>query len=331
MQHRTGILVVNTGSPVEPHKNEIKIYLNRFLSDIRIVDLPRWQWMPILHLFILPNRPAHSAERYEKIWTDEGSPLILETANQTAAIAAELAKRGITDVPIDFCCRYSGPEIDDVLHELLDVQGCDRLVILPLYAQYASVTNGSLGQAVLEACAHRLRIPSVDFIDSYCDNDTYLDALAESVRRSDWTWVDDGHHAIVFTFHSTLCKDIEGGDVYQSQVEETCRGVAERLGIPEGGWHVGFQSIFDDRPWLHPLVADELIPELADAGITDLAIAAPGFTSECLETLFDVDIEQRAAFESRVPNGTFTYIPCLGCDPTFIKALADVVQPHLLI
>ena len=329
MQHKTGVLLVATGSPSAPEAGAICDYLERFLSDERIVDLPRWQWLPILHCFILPNRPKKSAPRYAQIWTDEGSPLIAGTHRQAAALKAALAERGRADVEVDFCCIYSAPEIEDVLHDLLDVRGCDHLVVLPLYPQYASVTNGTLAQGVFEALCKRVRIPAVSYVDSFWDEPAYLDALAESIRRSGWTCADDGSSALVFTFHSTLCKDIETGDVYRDQVEATARAVAERLGLPKGAWHVGYQSVFDKRPWLGPLTQTELIPQLAAQGVTNLAVVAPGFTCECLETHFDVDVDQRAAFEALVPQGSFTYIPCLDDDPAFIASLAQVVLPHL--
>lgn len=330
MSHKTAVLFVTTGSPAQPEAPAVRDYLERFLSDRRVVDLPRWQWMPILHLFILPNRPKRSAERYRQVWTDAGSPLIVGTGEQVARVRELLADRGHAGVEAAFCCLYSAPEIEDVLHELLDVKGCDHLVVVPLYAQYASVTNGTLGVQVMEAVARRVRVPSVTFVDSYWDEPRYLDALAESVRRSAWTWVDDGRHRLVFTFHSTLVQDIERGDVYRDQAEGTARAVAERLGVPERGWCVGYQSVFDKRPWLGPLTEEELIPRLASEGVTDLAVVAPGFACECLETHFDIDVDQRRAFEDRVPGGTFTYVPCLGSDPLFVEALADVVEKRLV-
>ncbi len=326
MPHRTAVLLVATGSPAVPEKEAVRDYLARFLSDPRIVDLPRWQWLPILHCFILPRRPARSARRYAQIWTAEGSPLLVGTERQARSLSAELARRGHGDVEVGWCCLYSAPELGDVLSDLLDEKGCDRLVVLPVYPQYASVTNGSLGEAVLGAVSRRVHIPDLSFVGSFCDDPSYLDALAASVRRSGWEWVDDGRHALILTFHSTLVKDVEAGDVYRDQVEATARGVAERLGIPESGWHVGYQSVFDKRPWLEPLTCRDLIPQLAQAGVTDLAVMAPGFTCECLETYFDVDVEQREAFEGLVPDGAFTYVPCLGEDPGLVAALANAVE-----
>lgn len=329
MAHRNGVLLVTTGSPDAPTAEAVKAYLSRFLSDKRVVDLPRWQWMPILHCFILPHRPAKSAAKYAEIWRDEGSPLMVETTQQASALRALLAEDGHGDVPVEFCCIYSEPEIGTTVERLVGEQGCDHLVVVPFYPQYASVTNGALMQATAEALTGRLRVPSFAMVDSFCDEPLYIEALADAVRSSGWTWADDGRHALVFTFHSTLVHDVEAGDVYRDQAEATARAVAQQLGLPDSAWHVGYQSVFDKRPWLGPLTEQELIPQLAAQGVTDLAIVAPGFVSECLETHFDVDVDQRKAFEQLVPQGTFTYIPCLGSSPRFIRALANVVERHL--
>lgn len=330
MTHRSGVLLVTTGSPEAPTAEAVKAYLGRFLSDRRVVDLPRWQWMPILHCCILPHRPAKSAAKYAEIWSEEGSPLIVETTRQVQALAEVLAQDGYGAVPVEFCCIYSAPEIGDAVDRLVGEHGCDHLVVVPFYPQYASVTNGALIQATAEALTGRLRVPSFTMVDSFCEEPLYLDALAEAVRASGWTWVDDGRHALIFTFHSTLVQDVESGDVYRDQVEATARAVAERLGLPESAWHVGYQSVFDRRPWLGPLTEQALIPQLVAQGVTDLAVIAPGFVSECLETHFDVDVDQRKAFESLAPTGTFTYVPCLGSAPQFIRALANVVERALL-
>ena len=330
LTHRTAVLLVATGSPEAPTPEAVRAHLKRFLSDRRVVDLPRWQWLPILNLFILPNRPKKSAPRYAEIWTEEGSPFTVETERQVAALRANLARAGRGDVEVAYCCLYSAPEIDDVLHELIEVKGCDRLVVVPFYPQYASVTNGTLGANVFTALTKHVRIPSVDFIDSFSDDPDYLDALAASVRRSSWTYQNDGRHALVFTFHSTLVKDIEAGDVYRDQVERTAAAVARRLAIPEGSYHVGYQSVFDKRPWLGPLTKDDLIPRLVQEGVTDLAVVAPGFVCECLETHFDVNVDQRRVFEELAPEGRFTYVPCLGCDRAFVDALTKVVLQHLV-
>ncbi len=325
---RAGVLYVTTGSPERPTAEAVRDYLGRFLGDRRLVDLPRWKWMPILKCIILPRRSPKSAERYARIWTDEGSPLVVNTEMQRAALQARLAREGL-DVSVVACCLYSEPSVERGVSRLLDDMGVDRIVVLTCYPQYASVTVGSMAQRVLGCLATRKRVPSVDFVDSYCDDEAYLRALAAHVARS-WTYVDDGAHRLIFSFHSTLCSDIDAGDVYRAQTEQTSRAVAGLLGIPEHGWELGYQCVFDTHtPWLGPLTQTELLPRLAEQGVTDVAVVAPGFTSECLETYDDVDRDQREAFLRLVPGGRFTYVPCLGCDEAFIDALAGIVRGRL--
>ena len=326
---KTGVLLVTTGSPTAPTAEAVHAYLEAFLSDKRVVDLPSWQWQPILRGIILPRRSPKSAELYEEIWMGEGSPLTVYTERQRAGIQAGLAAAGHGDVPVVSAVRYGEPSIRAGLSELLDARSVDRVIVLPVYPQYASVTNGTMAQEVLEALCERKRIPGLDFIDSFCADEGYLDALAANIAAS-WRYVNDGHHALVFTYHSTLVADVEAGDVYRAQAEQTARDVARRLGVPEGAWHIGFQSVFDKRPWLGPLTAEDVLPKLASQGVTDVAVCAPGFTCECLETHNDIDVEQRAVFERLVPQGSFTYVPCLNDNPAFLEALANIVLRHLV-
>ena len=325
---RTGVLYVTTGSPTAPTPEAVRGWLEPFLSDKRIVNLPAVKWMPILHGIILPRRSPKTAARYQEIWLEEGSPLLVYTERQRAGLERSLAAAGL-DVPVVTASRYNEPTVRDALRALLDELRCERVVVLPVYPQYASVTNGTMVQEVFAALSERRRIPSVDFIDSYCAEPGYLDALASHVARH-WTYADDGRHHLVFTFHSTLVEDVESGDVYRAQAEFTAREVARRLGLPDGGWSVGFQSVFDKRPWLGPLTAQDVLPRLAAQGVTDVALVAPGFTAECLETHFDIDVEQRGVFEQLVPEGTFTYVPCLNDDPGYVKALAGIVRRHIV-
>ncbi len=329
LSQKTGVLLVTTGSPTAPTSQAVHDYLEAFLSDKRVVDLPPWQWQPILRGIILPRRSPKSAKLYEDIWMGEGSPLTVYTERQRAGIQAGLVAAGHADVPVVTAVRYGEPSIRSGLGKLLDECGVDRVIVLPVYPQYASVTNGTMAQEVLQVLCECKRIPGLDFIDSFCSDEGYLDALAANVAAH-WTYVDDSHHAIVFTYHSTLVADVEAGDVYRAQAELTAREVARRLGIPEHAWHIGFQSVFDKRPWLGPLTAEDVLPKLVTEGVTDVAVCAPGFTCECLETHNDIDVDQRHVFESLVPQGSFTYVPCLNDDPAFLKALTNLLLRHLV-
>lgn len=326
---RHGVLLVTTGSPAAPTAEAVRDYLGAFLSDKRICDMPSWQWMPVLHGIILPRRSPKSAELYKEIWMGEGSPLTVYTERQRAGIEAGLRAAGRDDVPVVSAFRYGEPSIEAGLTRLLDQRGIDRLIVLPVYPQYASVTNGTMAQEVLRLLSTRKRIPGIDFIDSFCNDPAYLDALAANVAAH-WSYVDDGRHRLVFTYHSTLVADTQAGDVYRDQAEATARQVAARLGIPEAGWCVGYQSVFDKRPWLGPLTATDILPQLAEQGVTNVAVCAPGFTCECLETHNDIDVEQRGIFERLVPQGSFTYVPCLNDAPDFLQALTNLVLRHII-
>lgn len=324
----TGVLYITTGTPDEPTAPAVKRYLDRFLSDQRIVDLPRWKWQPILQCVILPRRSPKSAERYASIWTEEGSPLAVHTEEQRAALQQALARRG-HDVPVLSANLYSMPDVNEVVNYMVDDLGLRRIVVLPCYPQYASVTNGSMFHAVCDVLSRRKYIPDVTFIGSFCTNSAYLDAMAAHIRRH-WTFQNDDAHKLLFTFHSTPLSDIEKGDVYQDEINTTCTALAQRLGVEEGRWAVGYQSVFGTgTPWLGPLTQEHLIPELAREGVTNVSVVAPGFTTECLETAYDVDTYQRQSYEELVPGGTFTYVPCIGADPAFIEALADVLIGRL--
>lgn len=326
---RHGVLLVTTGSPAAPTAEAVHDYLEAFLSDKRICDMPSLLWMPVLHGIILPRRSPKSAKLYEEVWMGEGSPLTVYTERQRAGIEAGLRVAGHDDVPVVSAFRYGEPSIEAGLARLLDKERVDRLIVLPVYPQYASVTNGTMAQEVLRLLSTRKRIPGIDFVESFCNDPAYLDALADTIA-SRWSYVDDGHHKLVFTYHSTLVADMEAGDVYRDQAEATARQVAARLGIPEAGWCVGYQSVFDKRPWLGPLTATDVLPQLAEQGVTDVAVCAPGFTCECLETHNDIDVEQRGVFERLVPQGSFTYIPCLNDDPNFLRALTNLVVRHII-
>lgn len=327
---RYGILIANVGTANSPEPEDIREFLRQMLSDRKIVDVPRPVWMPILHLFILPNRPKRTAERYRQIWTPEGSPLIVTCRAQRSGLEAELRRRGY-DVPVALGMRYCDPSLGSALDELL-AQGCNRVVLLPLFPQKADVTTVTCHEETLRQAAQRPGIESVDLIPFYCDRPAYLQALADSIAER-WTYRPGAR--LLFTFHSTLLADIERGDPYYQQTLDTARGAAERLGVPEGDWGVAYHSRFDNRRWLKP-PAKEVLARWAEEGVSDVAVAAPVFTADCIETLIDCDVEQRELFCSlyaqRHPGAEparFTYIPTLGARPDHIAVLADAVSDYL--
>lgn len=325
---KASVLLVVTGTPDAPTPEAVKTYLAQFLSDRRLIDLPRWKWMPILHAFILPRRSKVKADEYAQIWTPQGSPLMVDALGQAQGIRARLQASGV-DADVAVGSLYGSPSIDEALDKLLEGGAADPLVVLPCYPQYASVTTGGMVQSVFESLSGRVRIPDVSVVGSFCDDAAYLDALSASICRA-WTYRPGGKSHLLFCFHSTLVDHMRAGDTYQVEVERTCAAVAGRLGIPRKGWSLSYMSVFDKgREWLGPLAHEQAVPELAERGVTDLAVVAPGFTSECLETLRDIDKGLREKFGALVPGGSFTYVPCLGDDAGFLDALAGLVERRL--
>ena len=329
-QPRYGVLIANVGTADSPEVEDIREFLRQMLSDRRIVDLPRALWMPILHLFILPNRPKRTVERYRRIWTPQGSPLLVTCREQRSRLEAELARRGL-DVPVALGMRYCNPSLGAALDELI-AAGCNRVVLLPLFPQKADVTTVTCHEETLRQAKLRPAIESVGLIPFYCNRSEYLQALASSVADR-WTWRPGSR--ILFTFHSTLLADIERGDPYYQQTLDTAGGCARLLGIPEGGWGVAYHSRFDNRRWLRP-PAKEVLAQWAQEGVRDVAVAAPVFTADCIETLIDCDVEQRELFlrlcEQHHPDAgpaSFTYIPTLGARADHVSVLADAVEDYL--
>ncbi len=326
---KTAVLFISTGSPAAPTAESVRDYLEAYLTDKRLVDIPRAKWYPILYGIILPKRSPRMASRYEAIWTDDGSPLSVYTDAQVAGLRQALIDRGHGDVGVSVAYRYATPTIEEEVYRLVQGEHVDHLVIVTCYPQYASVTNGTMYQEVFAALSHLKRIPSVSTIDSYYDEPHYLDAVAARIRET-WEFEPDGKHALVFTYHSTLVADMEAGDVYEAQTKATARKLAERLGVPEDFYAVGYQSVFDkNRPWLGPQTQTELLPRLAEEGKTDVCVVAPGFTADCLETHYDIDQDQRQTWGELVPGGKFTYVSCVNDDPGYIACLADLVEAKL--
>lgn len=340
----TGILIMNTGTPDAPTPEAIRPYLAEFLSDRHMISMPPALWQPILHLFILPSRPKKTAARYESIWTPEGSPFTLVSVSQRDKLAAELTRRNVS-ATVELAMRYGNPSTADALARLR-AAGCTRLVVLPLFPQYATVTTQTCLDRVDEILDKIDWHPDLVAIDHYCDRPAYLDALAASIRAH-WTWHEGSR--LLFSFHSTLLADIEAGDPYRDQALATCQGVVERLGIPEDGWAVSWQCRFDSRKWLMPS-PETVLEGWADTGVRDVAEVCPVFSTDCIETLVDCAVEQREHFENRcrardanpqdAAGGVdrpgqeaamprYLYIPALNDSDAYISVLADVVEDAL--
>ena len=329
---RLGVLLVNTGTPSEPTPKAVREYLARFLMDPCIVPMNKACWWLILHICILPSRGRKSAAKYEKIWTEEGSPLDVAHRGIQKKLSAALDEAGV-DAVLRCGMSYSAPFVRDCLEEMRSA-GCTRLVVLPLYPQSAYSTVGAV-HGVFDAAMTDMKwqVP-VDFIDNYHDDEAYLGAIAASIRAAGFEPGSDDH--VLFAFHSVPLVDIENGDSYDKQVDYSCRAIAQKLGIDEDRWDVGFQCRFDKgRDWLSPYV-DEVLGRLAESKPGRLFYVCPNFSVDCLETLYDIDHEHKPRYlEALRAAGVETNdescirVPCLNDGEAQIEVLYDVLEPHL--
>ena len=297
-----GVLLVNLGTPAAPTPQAVRNYLAEFLSDPRVVELPRIVWLPILHGIVLRRRPQRSAAKYALIWTPEGSPLAVHTARQAALLRAALP-----GVQVEHAMRYGEPSIAAALKKLPA-----NPLVLPLYPQYSRATT----ESVRDVLPHGTRM-----IESFHDDRRYIDALAQSVQRH---WASHGRaELLIMSFHGLPKRSVERGDPYETQCRETARLLAAALGLGEAQWKLTFQSRFGAAKWLQPYTQPTLI-ELAQRGVKHVDVVCPGFVSDCLETLEEIGIEGRRAFLA-AGGAQFSLIPCLNESSEWIDALARIV------
>jgi len=320
---RTAVLLVNLGTPDEPTTPALRRYLREFLSDPRVVEIPRLVWWPILHGIILRTRPARSAAKYASVWMTEGSPLAVWTMRQSQALATALAARG-HEVLVRPAMRYGNPSIPAVM-DALRADGATRVLVLPMYPQYAGATTGSVADKLLQwACSSR-RIPEWRFVAEYHDDPGYLDALAAQVQRH---WAAHGRaEMLVMSFHGVPHRSLALGDPYHCHCHKTARLLAERLGLPKDAFRVTFQSRFGKAKWLEPYT-EPTLRELAAAGLKRVDVMCPGFVADCLETLEEIAQEARDAF-IEAGGREFRYIECLNDQPAWIDALAAFAERQL--
>jgi len=314
-----GVLLINLGTPDAPTAEAIRPYLREFLSDRRVVDLPRWLWLPILRGIILPLRPRKLAPQYARIWRDDGSPLLAITRELAAALAGALAP-----VPVVAAMRYGRPDVAAGLAELLRA-GATRVVALPLYPQYSATTTASAFDALDAALAATPAPPRVERIEDYHADAGYIAALAASVREH---WAAHGRgEVLLMSFHGIPVRYAERGDPYGRQCAETARRLAAALELRDGQWQVAYQSRVGKAAWLEPYT-DVVIPDLARRGTRRLDVICPGFAADCLETLDEVAIRYRDAFVA-AGGEALRYVPALNARPAHVSALARLVRERL--
>jgi protoporphyrin/coproporphyrin ferrochelatase len=323
---RTAVLLVNLGTPDEPTAPALRRYLREFLSDPRVVEIPRLVWWPILHGIILNTRPAKSAAKYASVWTDEGSPLAVWTRKQALLLQGTLGERGLKppQLLVRHAMRYGRPSIASVLDEL-KAANATRILILPLYPQYAAATTASVNDAVMAWAMQQRHQPELRFVQRYHDDAGYIAALAQRVRTH---WQANGRgDQLVFSFHGVPERSLLLGDPYHCECHKTARLLAERLNLKQDEWRITFQSRFGKAKWLEPYTEPTLVA-LAKQGLTRVDVMCPGFTSDCLETLEEIGQEARDAFLA-AGGRAFEYIPALNDQHEWIAALAGIAIKHL--
>ncbi len=321
---RTGVLLMNLGTPDAPTTDAVRRYLAQFLSDRRVVELSPWLWLPILHGIILRTRPAKSAHKYASIWTPQGSPLRLYTEQQAAGVQQRLVERGLGEVRVAWAMRYGQPSIGSTL-DALKQQGCRRILLLPLYPQYAASTTASCFDEVARAMLSWRNVPELRMVRNFHDHPGYIQALAQSITQH---WHQHGRpNVLVMSFHGLPQKSLELGDPYYCECQKTGRLLAEALGLSKEHYRITFQSRFGRARWLEPYTQATL-EELGRARTARVDVVCPGFVSDCLETLEEIAMENRAAFLS-AGGQQFHYLPCLNATPDWLTALTDLITTHL--
>jgi len=321
----TGVLVSNLGTPDAPTTGALKTYLREFLSDPRVIDLPRWKWKIILELFILTTRPQKSAAAYKQVWTDEGSPLLVTATKQTAGIEAGLRKRFPGTLHTALGMRYGNPSIESALQEL-EAKNCGRVLLFPLYPQWSATTTGSTFDAIAASFKTRGFIPEFRMVRSYHDHPGYIESLANSARE---VWEKDGEpERLVMSFHGIPKRYFtEGGDPYFRFCTKTARLLREALGRTEENAVLTFQSRFGKEEWLQPYT-DETLRAWGKDGVESVDVICPGFSADCLETIEEIDVENREYFIG-AGGRKFRYIPALNERADHVSALVDVAAHEL--
>ena len=323
-QEKLGILLVNLGSPDAPTPSAVRRYLAQFLADPRVVESNRIIWWLVLHGIILRFRPSRAARAYRKVWTENGSPLLHFTRLQTRAIQKKLEDRFRGHVIADMAMTYGKPSIKSGL-EGLRKAGARRLLILPLYPQYSGTTTAAVFDQVTDVLQGWRWLPDLRMINQYHDHPKYIEALANSIKKQ-WASNKRGD-LLLFSFHGIPQRYVNNGDPYFCHCQKTARLVAEKLELEKDEWKVVFQSRFGREPWLQPYCSVTL-QELPASGIKNVDLICPGFSSDCLETLEEIKMENKDLF-IEAGGETFNYIPCLNDSEDHMTALCEVLTAHM--
>lgn len=323
---RVGVLLLNLGTPDGTGYWPMRRYLKEFLSDERVIEEPKWKWWPILNLIILTVRPAKKGKDYATIWNNEKDEGPLKTITRSQAEQLFERLKGNSKVVVDWAMRYANPTTESRINALKD-QGCDRILLVPMYPHYAAATSGTACDQAFRALMKMRWQPAVRVAPSYHDDPVYIDALARSMTKN-LAKLDFEPEKIIATFHGMPQKYLEKGDPYHCQCQKTSRLLREKLGVAPDRWLTTFQSRFGNDPWLQPYT-DMTVERLAREGVKRLALVAPGFSADCLETLEELDGENRHIFED---NGgeKFAYLPALNDSAEGIDVIEAIARRELM-
>lgn len=317
---KIGVLLANLGTPDSPTPKSISRYLWQFLTDPRVVDLPRCKWYPLLKVIILPLRSKRIAKNYQAIWTEQGSPLLAISRQQKDALQAYLDNQNI-DTQVEIAMTYGNPSMQSAVKNLLKNQ-VERIIVLPLYPQYSSSTTGAVFDAFANALKEERRLVPFDFIHSYHIDENYINALADSIKvrlKSD--------EFLLFSYHGIPLRYEKMGDYYREHCKQTTIAVVNKLGLTENQWGMTFQSRFGREEWLQPYT-DKFLESAATQNIQKIAVICPGFSVDCLETIEEIDKENRENF---LKNGgqSYQYIPALNVEHAHIEMMGKLILEKL--
>lgn len=318
---KIAVLLVNLGTPDAPTAAAVRRYLAEFLSDPRVIETPRWLWWPVLHGVILRVRPMRSAHAYSSIWTEQGSPLLVHSRELTGKLRDVFARAG---VHVELAMRYGNPSVRETIARLHG-EGVRRLLVLPLYPQYSAASTGSAFDAATRALQALRWPPELRFVNDYHDDTGYIDALAASVQGY---WRQNGRaQKLLLSFHGLPQRCIDQGDPYLDHCRATARLLRARLGLGEDESALGFQSRVGREAWIRPYT-EELLDRWPGEGVRRIQVLCPGFAADCLETLEEIAIRDRARFVA-AGGESLAYIPALNADELHVEALAAVIRRHL--
>lgn len=325
---KTAILLINLGTPDAPTPAAVRRYLKEFLADPRVIELSKLLWWPVLNGIILNTRPKKSAEKYARIWSKDGSPLKIHTERQCKLLRGLLGQAG-HQVCVEYAMRYGQPSIPSILTQL-KAEGCSRILLLPLYPQYAASTTATAFDAAFRWAATLRNQPEIRTVRSFAKHPGYIGALAQSVRDY---WMTNGHppisgsYRLLMSFHGAPRYTQEKGDPYHNECLATGQRLAQELNLDANQYQICFQSRFGPGQWLQPYTAPTL-SALGKQGIERVDVICPGFVADCLETLEEIAIEGKAAF-LQAGGREFNYLPCLNERDDWIHALAELAETHL--